>query len=266
MSTTECTGHVTSTDGTPIAYWRSGEGPPLVLVHGTSADHTRWAGVLPLFEAHATVYAVDRRGRGQSGDAEPYAFEQEFEDIAAVVDAVASAEGRPVNLLGHSSGALFAVEAARLTEHMARLMLYEPGFPEPDDPKRIRPRAEALLAEGKREEMLELFFREVVQVSEEELELLKSRPSWAGRVAAAHTIVREEYAPYRFDPSRIGAVDVPTLMLLGGDTPEFITEMSGAVARALPHVTTVVMPGQQHIAMDTGPELLAGAVLEFMAA
>jgi pimeloyl-ACP methyl ester carboxylesterase len=264
MSTEECTGHVISTDGTPIAYWRSGQGPPLVLVHGTSADHTRWEGVLPLLAAQATVYAVDRRGRGSSGDAEPYAIEQEFADVAAVVDAVAEAEGAPVNLMGHSSGALFSVEAARLTGNLARLLLYEPGFPEPEDPSGFGPRAASLLAEGRREEMLELFFREVVQVSEEEVELLKGRSSWPGRVAAAHTILREEHATYEFEPGRFGEVTVPTLMLMGGDTPAFITEMSKRVAAALPEVTTVVMPGQQHVAMDTGPELLVGAVLDFL--
>ena len=59
-----------STDGTMIAYQRSSVGPPLVLVHGTTADHTRWAPVLPAFEQHFTVYVLDRRGRGGSGDAE----------------------------------------------------------------------------------------------------------------------------------------------------------------------------------------------------
>ncbi len=49
---------VTSSDGTPIAVWRSGTGPPLVLVHGTTADHTRWIRVLPLFKRHFTVYAL----------------------------------------------------------------------------------------------------------------------------------------------------------------------------------------------------------------
>ena len=86
---------VTSKDGTPIAYWRSGEGPPLVLVHGTSADHSRWTPVLPAFEQHFNVYAVDRRGRGGSGDSEDYSIEREFEDVAAVVDSI----GEPVNLL-----------------------------------------------------------------------------------------------------------------------------------------------------------------------
>lgn len=65
---------VHSRDGTPIAYRRSGTGPPLLLVHGTMADHTRWTPVLPPLERHFTVYALDRRGRGGSGDAEPYAL------------------------------------------------------------------------------------------------------------------------------------------------------------------------------------------------
>ncbi len=72
---------ITSKDGTMIAYQRSGTGPPLVLVHGTTADHTRWVPILPALEQHFTVYALDRRGRGGSGDAEQYVIEREFEDI-----------------------------------------------------------------------------------------------------------------------------------------------------------------------------------------
>jgi pimeloyl-ACP methyl ester carboxylesterase len=74
---------VKSNDGTPIAYQRSGTGSPLVLVHGTTADHSRWTPLLAALERHFTVYAMDRRGQGESGDAEPYALEREFEDVAA---------------------------------------------------------------------------------------------------------------------------------------------------------------------------------------
>ena len=75
-----------SEDGTSIAAWRSGEGPPLVLVHGAAADHSRWSPVLPALEAHFTVVAIDRRGRGQSGDGDEYAIEREYEEVAAVVE------------------------------------------------------------------------------------------------------------------------------------------------------------------------------------
>jgi pimeloyl-ACP methyl ester carboxylesterase len=74
---------VTSKDGTEIAYWTSGKGPPLVLVHGTPADHTRWRPLLPYLESHNTVHAMDRRGRGSSGDAEQYTLEREYEDVQA---------------------------------------------------------------------------------------------------------------------------------------------------------------------------------------
>jgi pimeloyl-ACP methyl ester carboxylesterase len=63
---------VFSKDGTTIAYWQSGEGPPLVLVHGTTADHGRWTPVMPAFERRFTVCAIDRRGRGGSGDPDDY--------------------------------------------------------------------------------------------------------------------------------------------------------------------------------------------------
>src|ERR671910_1453332 len=113
-----------SVDGTPIAYSRSGEGTPLVLVHGTAADHSRWAPVLPAFEERFTVYAIDRRGRGGSGDSDDYAVEREFEDVAAMVDSL----GEPVNVLGHSYGGLCALEAALRTRNVRKLVLYDPGI------------------------------------------------------------------------------------------------------------------------------------------
>src|SRR5215212_10319251 len=109
---------VTSKDGTTIAYWRSGHGEPLVLVHGTTADHSRWAPVLPELEKHFSVCAIDRRGRGGSGDSDAYALEREFEDVAAVVDSF----GEPAFLLGHSYGALCALEASVLARNVRKLV------------------------------------------------------------------------------------------------------------------------------------------------
>ena len=91
---------VVSRDATEIAFWTSGCGPPLVLVHGAPADHTRWRPLLPYLEPHVTVHAIDRRGRGASRDAAEYRLEREYEDVAAVVDAVA-ASGQRVDVYGH---------------------------------------------------------------------------------------------------------------------------------------------------------------------
>jgi pimeloyl-ACP methyl ester carboxylesterase len=107
-----------------IAYRRSGSGPPLLLVHGLTADHTRWSPISPRFEQRFSVYAMDRRGRGESGDGPDYDIRREAEDVAAVVDAI----GEPVFVLGHSAGALYSLEAALLAANFRRLILYEPRF------------------------------------------------------------------------------------------------------------------------------------------
>jgi pimeloyl-ACP methyl ester carboxylesterase len=101
LTRTEIKTSVVSLDGTEIAYWTSGVGPPIVLVHGAPADHTRWRPLLPYLEQRVMVHALDRRGRGASGDAPEYRLEREYEDVAAVVDAVAAASGEQVDVYGH---------------------------------------------------------------------------------------------------------------------------------------------------------------------
>ena len=96
---------VPSADGTSIAVWVEGSGPPLVLVHGSLTDHTTFAPFVAELRDGLTTFSMDRRGYGASGDADGYAIEREFEDVAAVVAAVAARTGRPVTLLGHSYGA-----------------------------------------------------------------------------------------------------------------------------------------------------------------
>jgi pimeloyl-ACP methyl ester carboxylesterase len=255
---------VKSKDGTDIAYWVGGEGPPLVLVHGTTADHTRWASVSPAFQEKFTVYAVDRRGRGESGDTLPYAIEREFEDIAAVVNAIPG----PVNLLGHSYGAICSLGAALLTEAIAKLVLYEPPIPAGIDiyPPGAADRIQKLVDAGDRDGAVSTFFREIVKMPEHELALQRSLPIWKARVAAAHTIPREMMfdEQYKFSPERFRKVDVPALLLLGGDSPPFLKGATELVSQTLPHNRIAVMPGQQHTAMNTAPQLFTSEVLKFL--
>jgi pimeloyl-ACP methyl ester carboxylesterase len=253
---------VRSADGTPIACWRTGSGSPLVLVHGTAADHARWAGVLPLFEARHTVVTIDRRGRGGSGDAAEYAIEREFEDLAAVADWT----GPGTSVLGHSYGAECALAAARLTENIVRLILYEP----PAGMVLVGPdligRLEDLLRDGKRDALLQLFFEEVAGVSPEQVERMRSQPSWAARIGAAHTIPRELRAARDrpFDAEAARDLHTRTLLLQGGDSLPAFKTATEVVHTALPNSLVVVMPGHRHTAMDTGSELFTREVLSFL--
>jgi pimeloyl-ACP methyl ester carboxylesterase len=253
-----------SRDGTKIGAVVSGEGPPLVLVHGTTADHTRWAPILPQLQEHFTVYAMDRRGRGHSGDADNYDVAREFEDIAALVNSI----GEPVSLLAHSYGALCSLEASLLARNLRKLVLYEPPIPVSRgiySPGALD-RLEALLATGDNEAVVTTFFREVVGAPPEELAMLQSLPNWPNRVAAAHTLPRELRSSdaYKFDGKRWREMRVPTLLLLGGDSPEFFHAATNALQDALPDSRVAVLPGQQHTAMNTAPEMFISEVLAFL--
>ena len=136
-------------------------GPALVLVHGSTVDHTAWDAVLPGLEPYFTVYTMDRRGRGRSGDARTYAMEREFEDVAAVVDNI----GGPVPVVGHSYGSNCALEAAQLTVNISKLVLYEPlviaAGPE-DVPPGLAQELEDLIAQDRRDEAVGVFCQRVL--------------------------------------------------------------------------------------------------------
>jgi pimeloyl-ACP methyl ester carboxylesterase len=269
--TTEATlTRMVSRDGTEIGWWTSGEGPPLVLVHGAVADHTRWRPLLPYLEPHACVHAMDRRGRGASGDAPGYDLAREFEDVAAVVDAVAAASGSPVDLYGHSFGGLCAFGGATLTANLGRLVLYEGWPPVGPAGHGLAPgaaeRLEALLAGGDHDAVVETMFREVVGMPEAELAALRAQPAWAARVAAAPTIVRELRAISRvaFDPAVAARITVPALLLTGSDSRDPFAADTRTVAAALPDARVVVLEGQQHVADILDPEGFAGHLVGFL--
>lgn len=257
---------ITSKDGTHIAFHRSGSGPPLLLVHGGTADHRRWSAIVPRLEQHFTVYAMDRRGRGGSGDSPDYHLLREAEDVAAVVESL----GAPVSVLGHSFGGLCSLEAALLADKISRLLLYEPPLPvglplyAPDFPDRMQ----ALLDSGELEAALEFFLRQEVKMPDHDLEVYRQLPMWQERVKIVPTVLREIVIDryYTFDAARFAALQVPVLLLLGGDSPPIFRQAIEALDAALANSHVVVMPGQQHIAMDTNPDLFMEEVLRFLLA
>ena len=255
---------VLSKDGTTIASWRSGTGPALVLVHGATGDHTAFHGVLTELEPHLTVYAMDRRGRGASGDHPPYALEREAEDIAAIADKI----GGPVCVAGHSFGGLCALEAARLTANIASLVVYEPPVIAGDpDELPILDELDELIAQDRRDEATVLFYQRVVGWSPEEIERVRADPSWEGRVASVHTVPRELRAigpGHHFAWDAFGQFDRPTLLFTGELSPPDMRAGVGALHAVLPNSRMVVLQGQAHAGFRTAPKLVAAEVLQFL--
>ena len=256
---------VTSKDGTRIAYERSGSGPAVVLICGGSTDRGSLAGLAAVLSATNTVYNVDRRGRGDSGDTLPYAIEREIEDIAAVIDAT----GGPAGLYGTSSGgALTLLAAAALGDRVRKLAIWEaPYFVDPalrpplDTVEQYRKRLDA----GHPEEAAEYFMTDVVRLPKEFVEFAKTQPFFAGQVKIAHTLVYDGLVmgDYLIPTEVAETVTSPTLVLAGGaDFPPMI-EAARALAAAIPNAEFGHLEGQGH---NVDPAIIGAVLAEFFAA
>jgi pimeloyl-ACP methyl ester carboxylesterase len=181
---------------------------------------------------------------------------------------VINAIGDPVFILGHSYGAICCLEASLQTDKIRRMILYEPPIPTgipmypPDFPEQMQ----ALIDSSELEAALELFMRKIVKMPEHELNAYRQLPMWRVRISLAPTIPREMAIDrtYIFNPDQFANLHVPTLLLLGGDSPPLFRQAIEIVDTALPNSRVVILPGQQHIAMDTNPDLFVGEVLRFL--
>jgi len=269
---TETLRHVVSRDGTPIAVFSSGEGSPLILVHGTTADHTTWRRSGPRLEERYRIHAIDRRGRGDSGDGDgPYAIEREFEDLAAVADALGDEAGEPVNVVGHSYGGRTGLGAALLTSSIGRLVVYEgapapgggAGFASPEMKHQIA----GLIEAGERDEALVLFFREIVGMSDEELALYRADPIWPRRVEAVHTSLREleaEEASPGASLEPLGRVSIPVLQILGDESLPIFADSTFALDERLANGQVAMIEGARHAAHHTHVDEFVVAIRSFL--
>lgn len=259
-------------DGTPIAAFRTGTtgAPPLVLVHGASADHTTFRVLGPRLALDHDLFAIDRRGRGASGDTSPYAIEREFEDIAAVAAAVATETGQAaVDVFGHSYGGRCALGAALLTDAIRRVISYE-GAPTPPGERygdaALADELGALADAGRDETLLERFMAEVVGMSPDDLATYRADPVWPRRVEAAPTIARELRVEASADAGldRLGGVRQPVLQLLGADSLPAFASATRALHARLADGRVVVIDGARHAAHHTHPDAVVAAVRAFL--
>jgi pimeloyl-ACP methyl ester carboxylesterase len=255
---------VISKDGTEIGFIKRGKGPPLLLVHGTTADHSRWNPIIPYFENRFTVFAIDRRGRGMSGDSPDYSLYKEAEDIAAVVESI----NKPVFLLGHSHGSIASLEACLLTDKIKKLILYEPPLPlgTPAYPPDVPEKMQALIDSDRNEAALEVFFKEVVKMPVYEFEKYSKLPVYKRRIELTPTIPRELTLGqiYSFNTEKFTNLKIPVLLMLGGDSPGLFKKAITILDETLPNSRILIMPDQQHIAMDTDPEMFVRKVNKFL--
>jgi pimeloyl-ACP methyl ester carboxylesterase len=259
---------IRSKDGTTIAFDRLGDGPAVIVVGGATCDRVMTRPLAEQLASHFTVINYDRRSRGDSGDAAPYAVEREIEDLAALI---AEAGGKAL-VYGHSSGAGLALHTAAHGLPIAKLVLHEPPYvPDGEEERRTSQEyaenLKTLLAQGRRGDAVELFMT-TVGAPPEVIGQMRNEPWWAGMEAIAPTLAYDSEVVG--DSSRggtipvdlVGRVTVPTLVLCGGASPAWMIDIGRQIADAMPNGQQCVLEGQEHV---VAPEVLAPVVAEFFA-
>ncbi len=259
---------VHSRDGTPIAFDRLGDGPPVIVVCGAMCDRALMRPTAEELAKHFTVFNYDRRGRGESGDTAPYAVEREIEDISALI----AEAGGTASVYGHSSGAGLALHAAADGLPITKIVLHEPPYvPDGDEERRTsREYGEnltAMLSENRRGDAVELFMT-TVGMPQEMVEGMRHTPRWAELEAMAPTLAYD--SEIMGDISKggtvpadlLGAVTVPALVLVGGASPVWMIDVGRQIADGMPKGRLGVLEGQEHV---VAPERLVPVLAEFFA-
>jgi pimeloyl-ACP methyl ester carboxylesterase len=250
-----------SADGTVIACDRTGDGPPLVIVLGAFCDRKTFVPPASL-ASRFTVCTYDRRGRGDSGDTQPYSPDLEVADLAAVIEAVA---GSGAFVYGHSSGAALALRAAARGVPMAALVAYEapymiPGARKvPEDPSG---RITELVAAGRRADAVRFWMTDVVGAPAEVLPRMENSPMWPGLQALAHTLpydlalTGDQGIPVDY----LAKITVPVLVLGGANSPDWFRRTVQATTDAIPGARLVMLDGQDH---GAPPDVIAPLLTDF---
>jgi len=259
--------NVTSADGTSIASERFGSGPAVIVVGGATCDRAMTRPLAEELGRHFTVINYDRRGRGDSGDTQPYAIEREVEDIGALI----AETGGMASVYGHSSGAGLALHAAARGLPITGLVLHEPPYAsDTEEERRISreygEKLRAILAEGRRGDAVALFMT-TVGMPQETVEGMRNEPWWAKMEEVAPTlaydseIMGDVIGGGTIPAGLIGTVTVPALVLCGGASPEWMIEVGRRISASLPNGRLRVLDGQEHV---VPPEVLAPVLAEFL--
>jgi len=254
---------VKSADGTVIAYDRTGDGPALIVSVGAFCTRHTFAAPAELTRRF-TVVTYDRRGRGDSGDTQPFAAKREYEDLAAIAAATGP---EPPFVFGHSSGAAIALRAAAAGLPVAGIVAYEAPFLNEDTPAPAVDLAEhirQLVSSGRRREAVAFWMKEVVRLPDEVLAQLDGAPWVADLEPLTPTLPYDLAVTDGGVPtSELGRITVPVLILGGKNSPDWFQRSVAEQAAATPGAQLRMLDGYDH---NAPPEVIAPILTGFFGA
>lgn len=255
---------VISNDDTEIVYDKRGNGPAVILVDGALCYRSfgPMPGLAELLAPRFTVYNYDRRGRGDSGDMQPYSVPREVEDIEALIDEA----GGSVFVFGTSSGGCLALEAAlTLGDKLKKLAIYEPPYNSEKAIqqawKEYRKDLAELLAANRRGDAAALFMKSV-GTPDDQIDGMRQAPIWPIFESVAPTLAYDAavLGNDRSVPAeRFSKIVTPTLVMNGTVIP-FMLDTAQALVNAIPQAQHRTLEGQSH---DVNLPVLAPVLEEF---
>lgn len=258
----DTTGPATSKDGTRIAFEKTGSGPAVIVISGALSHRGLYRDqTLPArLSEHFTVYLYDRRGRGGSTDMQPYAVEREIEDI----DALINDAGGSAYLYGVSSGAALALQAAATlgATKVTKLAIYEPPYGQEKQAFATqKQRVNELIRTGGPGEAA-AFFMSAIGTPPDALEAMKRSPEWEAikkidfTLAYDFAVLGDGEVPQEI----VKAIRVPTLVMNGGKSMEFMQPTADRIAALIPQATRKTLEGQTH---QVAADAMAPVLIEF---
>jgi 3-oxoadipate enol-lactonase len=250
-------------NGISISFKRSGEGPPLLLLHGAEADHSMFDRFGAELAPHFTVIACDQRDSGGTRNPHtPYGFGELADDTAALIEALGF---RRAHVFGTSfGGAIAQVAAARHPARIERLVLSSTfrvgasvatinpeGFPRFAELRAGLPQTLPAFAE--------FFFTPSYLASHPEaLAIFTGNKRDAGQ--------RERRGAVLAQPIEVslGAIKAPTLVLAGSEDRLIPPAHTLSLAREIPGARAALIDGVGHVGTIQDPAAVAAQVRAFL--
>lgn len=248
-------------DGSAARILEGGAGEPLVLIHGVGMCAEAWAPQMEALAADHRVIAVDMPGHGGTSPLPPTARLPEFVAWAArVIEALALG---PVNLAGHSMGALVsagvAVERPDLVRRVALLNAVFCRTPEAS--AAVVARADELArGQGTIDGPLTRWFGDDQDVIRDQV------AGWLKQMdlqsyATAYRSFAEGDRTYA---DRLDRIACPALVLTGDGDLNSSPQMSREMAARMPLGRDVIVTGHKHMVNLTAPDIVNGAMTEWL--
>jgi 3-oxoadipate enol-lactonase len=250
-------------EGGHLSWACAGSGPPVVLLHGFSLDRRMWDDVVPVLAAERTVVTYDLRGFGASAPMDLHIGYTHTGDLLRLLDHLGIERAVVAGFSFSGEVALrLAQEAPGRVRHLVLVDALVDGLPWDVEAAEAMHAVRTALHDRGIEAAKQVWLQHpFFQVAGRRPELAARLSAMVGGFGGRHWLGEDPHLPASPHPGGLGAVAVPTTVVVGAlDVPGFL-EMAAVLGRDIPGARLVTIPGSGHMAPMEAPEPVAEVLL-----